>query len=407
MKSARDLAWGTLEACGLGGRGLRAAAGSTLYPHVWARDVGVASLGIIAARRSGDDLALVTASLATLAKHQDELGRIPLKVDVEADRAVAENSAGIDTGIWFVITVDQLARIDAAAAKPFIEPALRALHWTRHLDVNGCGLLESPEASDWADMMPHRHNVLYPNILYAVALRAGARLMRLRGESGDKYDAIADDVRRKINLLFWLPDCTDPANVGPWLVELAREYPEWGLTMQDASRRGQLPFYLAYVGFRTTGRHCDIPGNLLAVVTGIAPAERAHRLLDHLDRVGAADPFPSKTIDPPIFPGDPDWRDHNLWRHLNVPYQYQNGGIWPYIGALHVAALVKAGRVAEAKSMHERLVAICTNDPLFPEWLHAKTGRSMGEVDQAWSASGILYASAAIETGTAPLFGDA
>src|SRR3954447_14572704 len=114
MKSARDLAWTTLEACGRGGRGLRAAAGSTLYPHVWARDVGVASLGIIAARRSGADLAFVTASLATLAKHQDELGRIPLKVDVEADRAVAENSAGIDTGIWFVITVDQLARVAEA-----------------------------------------------------------------------------------------------------------------------------------------------------------------------------------------------------------------------------------------------------------------------------------------------------
>jgi glycogen debranching enzyme len=368
--------------------------------------VGVASLGIIAARRSERDLELVTRSLATLAKHQDELGRIPLKVDVEADRPVAENSAGIDTGIWFVITVEQLARVAPGDAGQFVEPALRALHWTRHLDVNGCGLLESPEASDWADMMPHRHNVLYPNVLYAVALRAGARLARLRGESGERLDALAEDVRRKINLLFWMPDCTDPANVGPWLVELAREYPEWGLTMQDASRRGQLPFYLPYVGFRTCGRHCDIPGNLLAVITGVAPSDRANRLLDHLDRIGAADPFPSKTIDPPIFPGDSDWREHNLWRQLNVPYQYQNGGIWPFIGALHVAALVKAGRSSEAKVLAERLVAVCTGEPRFPEWLHAKTGRSMGEIHQAWSASGLLFALTALERGTAPLFGD-
>jgi glycogen debranching enzyme len=364
--------------------------------------VGVASLGILAARRSERDLELVTSSLATLAKHQDELGRIPLKVDVEADRPVAENSAGVDTGIWFAITVDQLARVAPDAAKPFVEPALRAVTWTRHLDVNGCGLLESPEASDWADMMPHRHNVLYPNILYAVALRAAARLS---GEA--RFDALAKDVHRKINLAFWVPDLTDPANVGPWLVELAREYPEWGLTLQDAARRGQLPFYLPYVGFRVCGRHCDIPGNLLAVITGIAPQDRAERLLDHLDRVGAADPYPSKTIDPPIFPGDPDWREHNLWRQLNVPYQYQNGGIWPFIGGLHVAALVKAGRTKEARAMVERLIAICTGEPRFPEWLHAKTGRSMGEIDQAWSASGILYALTALETGTAPMFGEA
>ena len=109
-------------------------------------------------------------------------------------------------------------------ARPFFEPALRAIAWTRHLDVNGCGLLESPEASDWADMMPHRHNVLYANVLYAVTLRAGARLHRLRGESAPaaRLAALASDVRRKINLAFWLPDCSDVANVGRWLVELAK-----------------------------------------------------------------------------------------------------------------------------------------------------------------------------------------
>jgi len=404
--AACDLAWKVLEACGRGGKGVRAAAGSTLYPHVWARDVGVASLGVLAASRGPNDVALVTASLGSLARHQDELGRIPLKIDVEADRAVAENSAGIDGGIWFAITVDQLARAAGPEiARPFIEPALRAITWTRHLDVNGCGLLESPEASDWADMMPHRHNVLYPNVLYAVALRAGARLHRLRAEeaAAARLDELASDVRRKINLAFWLPDCTDVTNVGPWLVELAREYPEWGLTLQDAARRGSLPFYLPYVGFRTCGRHCDVPGNLLAVITGIASPERAARLLDHLDRVGVADPAPSKAIDPPIFPGDPDWRDYNLWRSLNVPYQYQNGGIWPFIGSLHVVALAKVGRHAEASALMDRLVATCTAEPRFPEWLHGKTGRSMGEIDQAWSASGLLYAATALASGKAPL----
>jgi len=406
MGEVQERAWAVLEACGEGGKGLRAAAASALYPHVWTRDVGVASLGILGARRADSDLELVVSSLATLARHQDELGRIPLKVDAEGDFPVSENSAGVDAGIWFVITVDQLVRTSESAGRPFVEAALRALHWTRHLDVNGCGLLESPEASDWADMMPHRHNVLYVNVLYATALLAGARLYRRVGDAAqaDRLDALGADVRRKIDLLFWLPDCTNVGNVGPWLEALAAEYPEWGLTMQDATRRGELPFYLPYIGFRVCGRHCDIPGNLLAVITGVAPPERAARLLDFLDRVGAAEPFPTKTIDPPIFPGDDDWRDHNLWRHLNVPYQYQNGGIWPFIGALHVAACVKAGRTARAAALFERLVDICLGDAPFPEWLHGQTGHSMGEINQAWSASGILYAATCLEHGTAPLF---
>ena len=42
-------------------------------------------------------------------------------------------------------------------------------------------------------------------------------------------------------------------------------------------------------------------------------------------------PMGDLIFNPAARPGDPDWRDHNLWRQLNVPYQYQNGGIWPYI----------------------------------------------------------------------------
>ena len=65
------------------------------------------------------------------------------------------------------------------------------------------------------------------------------------------------------------------------------------------------------------------------------------------------------------------------------------------------------GRLPAAKAMLQKLVAVNTAEPPFPEWLHAKTGRSMGEIDQAWSASGLLYATSAVATGRAPLFDDA
>jgi glycogen debranching enzyme len=404
--SAIDAAWDVLERCAEGGSGIRAAAGSTLYPHLWTRDAAIVSLGVLAARRSDADLELVCASLRTLAKHQHRRGRMPLKVDLAKDLPVAENAAGVDGGLWYVLVVEALLREGGAGrAEPFIEPALRALEWTQHLDVNGCGLLETPEASDWADMMPHQHNVLYVNALFCAALRAGARLVRHGGEKmrATYLRAQADEVRRKLNLLFWLEGCTTPRGVRHWLRALEREYPEWGLTGTYLARAGELPFYLPYVGFRRGGGHCDVVGNLVAILAGVAPPERARRILDHLDQVGAAWPWPSRTVDPPIYPGDPDWREHFRWRNLNLPYQYQNGGCWPYVGALHALAALATGRREEAATLTTRLEEACRPGGrwVFPEWRHGRSGAAMGEVDQAWSASGLLHARAALRRGEA------
>jgi hypothetical protein len=44
--------------------------------------------------------------------------------------------------------------------------------------MNACGLLEVPEAGDWADLYSVRYNVLYDNVLYVAALRALAATAR-------------------------------------------------------------------------------------------------------------------------------------------------------------------------------------------------------------------------------------
>src|SRR6185503_834496 len=142
-------------------------------------------------------------------------------------------------------------------------------------------------------------------------------------------------------------------------------------------------------------------GNAVAILAGIAPRERAERILAHADQVAIAAPAPSRTIDPPIYPGDPDWRDHFRWRNLCVPHQYQNGGAWPFAGALHAAALVAAGRADDARVLVDRLAAVCLDpDAPFPEWLHGKSARSMGEVRQLWSAAGLLHAIECVSSGT-------
>lgn len=403
LGEATRRAWQVIEGCGRGGT-LIAASGSALYPHVWTRDVGVAALGIAAARRTAADLAPLAASLRLLARHQDPRGRLPLKVDAAADRPVSENSAGVDAGPWFAIAVYALARASEAVDRDLVAAAARALEWTAGLDVDGSELLAAPEASDWADMMPHRHHVLNLNVLHVAALRALAHLV---DRDAATLRERAARIARTIELRFAIDGATDGEAVARRLTRLAAASPEWALTGQYATRYGDLPFYLPYLGFRAVGRHFDVVGNMTAILAGVADPARAARILDHADRVGVDRPGPSKTSDPPIYPGDPDWRDHFRWRNLCLPHQYQNGGAWPFAGALHIAAALHAGRRERAEQMTARLIEVCL-DPRapFPEWLHGVTGASMGERDQLWSATGVLWIAASLPAGRPALFSE-
>jgi hypothetical protein len=42
----------------------------------------------------------------------------------------------------------------------------------------------------------------------------------------------------------------------------------------------------------------------------------------------------------------------------------------------------------------------------FNEWMHGQSGHPMGYPEQAWSASGFLYAEAAVRTRQLPMFAD-
>jgi len=171
-------------------------------------------------------------------------------------------------------------------------------------------------------------------------------------------------------------------------------------------RRG--PFYFPYHTFWRFGRWCDALGNLLAILCGVASVSQARTILDYMARSGMARPYPTKAIHPPITPQDDDWRGYYRKYRLNLPYQYHNGGIWPFIGGFHAAALVKAGRLREAEAMLQKLAEANTKGKEgeweFNEWLHGKTGKPMGMAKQAWSAGMFLYAVEAVWQKKAPYF---
>jgi glycogen debranching enzyme len=113
---------------------------------------------------------------------------------------------------------------------------------------------------------------------------------------------------------------------------------------------------------------------------------------------------------PYIRPEDPDW--HPRYQVYGLPGDYHNGGIWPWISGLHIAALVAVGRERLARQHLEALAEAVRPARRagvqygFAEWIRAQDGEPRGQEWQTWSAAMFLYATACVETGTTPFFDD-
>ncbi len=388
--------------------GLKASALAQGYPQVWARDAPITALGALLSGEP-DLIEAVRVSLSTLGEHQSERGMLPLNVDTRTNTVTTENAGAIDANLWFVL--GHAALQAHAADLPYLQahwPRIeKALVWLSYQDMNGCGLLEAPEAADWADLFANRYNTLYANALYVGALRAAAELAEALGREGQAYRATADDVQTKMKLLMWLDRPWDGAAFGAQLEHLRALRLEWFFLYQNTATLTEKPYFLPWTGFREFGDYFDGFGNMLAILFGIADAKQAASILDYAHAAGADQPAGLKAFFPPIYPGDRDWREYYRSRNLNLPDQYHNGGIWPFLGGFYVAALVQAGHAERAEQALDDLAAANrlgrTREWEFNEWLHGRSGRPMGYPLQAWSAGMYVFAYHCVQTGKVPL----
>jgi len=250
--------------------------------------------------------------------------------------------------------------------------------------------------------------VLYDNVLYVAALRMMAQMAEQLDVSSLGYREQADDVAQKLNLLLWLDRPWDGRVFGEQLERLKALRLEWFLLYQNTATLTEVPYYLPWVGFREFGHTFDGFGNTLAILTGVADDAQSKRILDYAHASGADHPYPLKAFSPPIYPGERDWREYFRSRNLNLPHQYHNGGIWPFLGGFYVAALAKAERKAQAEIQLQKLAEAVHqgihNEWEFNEWHHGVTGRPMGYPLQAWSAGLYVYAFHAVQYGNTEFF---
>ncbi|MGB8644982.1 MAG: amylo-alpha-1,6-glucosidase [Anaerolineae bacterium] len=373
------------------------------YPHVWARDSVITSLGTVLLPKHPDCLRM---SLETLGGQQSDLGAIPNNVSVATGRLDHTNAGSVDSNLWFI--VGHYIQFKTSGNADFLRAHWtsleKALLWLRYQDSNGCGLLEVHEAADWADLLANRFNVLYDNVLWCAALRAMGAMARAMNVESAQYDAQADDVRHKIRIVLWVGTETR-SEWGPG----CPGHTEWKHTLSQVDPvLVKRPFFLPYVAFRDFGDYCDVFGNLLAILFDVANPAQEKRILDYLYQVGIAEPYPVRVLHPIIHPGNKDWREYYRNNNLNLPDQYHNGGIWPFVGGFYVAALVKAGRMPEAERQLEKLAAVnrlgVEQEWEFNEWCQGQTGRPMGYPHQAWSAGMYVFAYRAVQAGGLPQF---
>lgn len=104
-------------------------------------------------------------------------------------------------------------------------------------------------------------------------------------------------------------------------------------------------------------------------------------------------PYPVRVVDAPIKKNSHLWRLYMQRHRQNFPYQYHNGGIWPFVGGFWAMALAQFVSPHTAwKELERMAVANSLNDWEFNEWIHGKSGKPMGMGGQSWNAAMFIMA---------------
>jgi len=346
------------------------------YPEPYTRDLLIAALGILV---SGNDELVESLArvLRTLAKNQSSRGHIPSLVDVPMDRGAS------DTTPLFLVA---LACYRQHTQRPayLAVAARRALTWMSYQSPDDCVMVAQQPTSDWRDEQWVEGYGLFVNTLVYAYLRL--------------HDASGDAQRLKsLMKQFDIQRVDSHAFVHAGLAVPHKPYfALWSYKIHNSER-------------------FDLLGNSLAILAGICSPNRSRRLVSWVEKECASlkeRNLLAVELPPCLLPyiqrTDPDWRPR--YAEYNLPGNYHNGGVWPFVCGFYVAALVAAGRYRLAEKKLVALTALVQPARVarvtygFNEWCKAQDGKPRGEDWQTWSAAMYLYAAECVATRHTPFF---
>lgn len=354
------------------------------YHSVWARDGAITIIGSLPLLKDDQIHECQVNTFETLLNNIAPNGQIPTNVRIRGSRPEYSGVGGIasiDSALWLISAfyeyIKTTRRLDFL--RRHIPTLQKAMDWLGALDSNNDALLEIPEAGDWTDLLGSRYNVLYDEVLWYHANICFGRMLGWLGEDNQAgyYLRLSQIIKREILKSFWPSTQRDPSH--------PLSFDDQQYTLGDAQ------FLIAQVTPFDYSWRCDVYGNILAYLYNVLDTEKAWLAFHFMYGVGINEPYPAANIYPPINVGELDWRRYYTVNLLNLPNHYHNGGIWPFIGAQWVRFINKLGlrnlALQELYKLAELNKAGVHNEWEFNEWAHGVTGRPMGKVYQAWSAS--------------------
>lgn len=346
------------------------------YPEPYTRDLMISILGI-AVTQNQILLESTRNVLETLAQNQTEHGHIPSLVHDKDDRGAS------DTTPLFLLGAAIFRKVSGKS--DFLHEAVeKALVWMDYQSPSDISLVAQQPTSDWRDEQWVIGYGLFVNTLVYSYLR-------LFGKH-EKANRIRHEMSR-----FTITGGTMNHHIHEGLVLKHKPYYAlWSYKIHSSER-------------------FDLLGNSLAILSGVALPSRADEMITWIEREceimrgkGALAIDLPPNFFPFIQPEDPDWNPR--YAIFNNPGDYHNGGIWPFICGIYIAALVAAKRFSLAR---EKLVALTECVKLskkggveygFNEWLKAQDGKPMGQDWQSWSAAIYLFAAKCVEEERTPFF---
>ena len=345
------------------------------YPEPYTRDLLISALGIAV---TGNSILLSSLRrvLETLALNQSTRGHIPSMVH---DR---NNRGASDTTPLFLLAAGIYR--ETSGEQDFLQDAVdKALTWMSYQSPSDRNLVAQQPTSDWRDEQWTTGYVLFVNTLVYSYLR------------------LLGHAERAVKMLGAMRHFTIPQE--------KPRHSEEGFAVPHK------PYFAFWTYKIYSNERFDLLGNSLAILSGIASPSRSQEMVSWIekecDSMHLSDDL-AVGVPPNFFPfirpGDKDWLPR--YSEYNLPGEYHNGGIWPYVCGFYIAALVAAGRhrLAGEKLLElTGLVTAADREGLefgFNEWYRAQDGKPMGQDWQSWSAAMYLYAAECVLKKTTPFF---
>lgn len=348
------------------------------YPEPYTRDLMFSIFGIAV---SGNSKLLdsIRTVLETLAKNQTDHGHISSLVHDDEDRGSS------DCTPLFLLGVGIFRKITGET--DFLLGAVeKALTWMEYQSPSDRYLVAQQPTSDWRDEQWVLGYGLFVNTVvysYLKLLGLNDRAEKVRYEMS-KFTITAGFIHNHVHE---------------------------GLVVKHK------PYYALWSYKILSSERFDLLGNSLAILSGIASPTRANDMISWIEEECAsmiekgelAIGLPPNFF-PFVKPEDPEWNER--YTRFNKQGDYHNGGIWPFVCGIYIAALVAAKKYSLAADKLLILTRsikkshIGTLDFGFNEWIKAQDGEPMGQDWQTWSAALYLYAAKCVEEKSTPFFDD-